>query len=139
MLEKKEREKEKKNQQDKPLLVVISSEVVEHETDSMWFKNKGDGCTQSHCRQGHERALLPRIRLLYCNLHRYSHNFLHVDSKSSTSFKNDVIVCVVKIKNENFQCVSNVAKLFPNAFKGLFMKSMTKFRQDFTALFLPLI
>lgn len=72
-------------------------------------------------------------------LHRCSHNFLHVDSKSSTSFKNDVIVCVVRIRKENFQCVSYVAKLFPNALKGLLIKSVTKFRQDFTALFFPLI
>lgn len=127
-------------QQNKLLLVVISSEVVEHKTGSVWCKNKGDGCTQTHCRKGYERALLLRIcHLLCCILHRYSHNFLHMDSKSSSTFKNDVIVCVVRIRKENFQCVSNVVKAFPNALKGLLMKSMTKLRKDFTALFLLLI
>lgn len=109
---------------------------MEHETDCVWCKIKGDGCTQTLCRQGYERAMLPRICcLLCCSLHRCSHTFLHVDSKSSISFKNDVIVCVVRIRKENFQCASNEAKLFPSALKGLLMKSMTKFRQDFIASF----
>lgn len=136
--QKKERKKIQ-TQQDNLLLVVIS-EVVEHETDNAWCKNKGDGCSQTLCRREYERVLLPRILLLLCcSLYRCSHNFLHVDRKSSTSFKNDVIVCVVRIRKENFQCVSYVAKLFPNALKGLLIKSMTKFRQNFAALFLPLI
>lgn len=90
-------------------------------------------------------CLPPRICLLVCcNLHRCSHNSLHMGSKQSIHFKNDVIVYVVRIRRENFQHASNdtakwEAKLFPNALQGLLMKSMTKFRRDFIALFLPLI
>lgn len=100
-------------QQNKLLLVVISSEVVEHKTGSVWCKNKGDGCTQTHCRKGYERALLLRIcHLLCCILHRYSHNFLHMDSKNSSTFKNDVIVCVVRIRKLSMciQCSQSIPK-----------------------------
>lgn len=62
-----------------------------------------------------------------------------MDSKRSIHFKNDAIVCVVRIIRENAQNASSDTAQREPQMKGLLVQSMAKFRQDLIAVFFPLI